>query len=809
MNKEDKEEPSKSFLYAPFVLPHLPKIIKKIDEPTWKGIVNVITEKHNRVYRKNKNGGCLNEDPNKNEIKVQVAEFTDRFLDSLVNMNEEQIKYTILEVSRVGTAISAKARSKETDLETIIVKSIKERGSHFNERELSKLHTLLFEMVPQEGRYSFEEEEFNKQVQGIQTLPRQYQEKVIDIAIDLIKKNKDIEEIELMAKKKRVLKSFIEAAKRYVPILSDRFEEWGRKIVTETTSSEDIINRLKDTHGYFNEEVENAAGGLPLSKIQGRLAVYIQALTGKSVKIEKSEGSGKITCSFNGDTFFFPLSIEKGKTEEGNYGIYKALASYQSGAVLYGSYNLTNEAEEKTTDRIRERPTLTDIFKTYKYPHVAASLFESLELKRIDSRLQAEFPGLQEDLAQCKQSIIGEAKEKKEMPLLERIRNHLLVPKKGKKTKDVEEILDKEAEALKDESTTVNNIIEMTRRIYKKLEEKYDLGKETPQEKILDLEIKIESDQRENTALIASPNEAFAIGTRYRYPEWDYKAGRYKDKFVQVVQTNHLTEETGNYVKEVISRDPEGIKRLQHLFESLKPEELKKRKKQVSGEIDFDALVQARAEMKAGITPTEKIFIREYKNQRSVCSLVLAESSGSTAKFVDIRKPSLRIIDYIKHAQIYFSEAMSKIGDPYALATFSGETERNVEFYLIKGFEDPYNEQTKRRIGSLRPMKQNRDGAGIRHATNMLKRQPQKTKLLMYVAEGAPHDFDYEREYAIEDVKKAIIEAKQAGCIPIVIAAGNKKIEMRPIADHCIYREITDPKKLPELLPYLYRKVTL
>jgi nitric oxide reductase NorD protein len=151
---------------------------------------------------------------------------------------------------------------------------------------------------------------------------------------------------------------------------------------------------------------------------------------------------------------------------------------------------------------------------------------------------------------------------------------------------------------------------------------------------------------------------------------------------------------------------------------------------------------------------------------------------------------------------------LDSVGDRYALATFSGETEKNVNFHFIKEFDSDYNLMVRNAIGSVKPLQQNRDGAGVRHATRVLSQQPERTKLLFYLMEGVPHDYEYKDEYAIEDTKRSLIEAKQRNCIPIVLAFGQGIDDrVRSLADHTVYREVSNPKSVPEMLPDLYRKI--
>lgn len=422
--------------------------------------------------------------------------------------------------------------------------------------------------------------------------------------------------------------------------------------------------------------------------------------------------------------------------------------------------------------------------------------------------MKEKFSGLRKAISNLKNNLLI----KDPLSLTQKIRNIVCNEESSKKLNDLEEILLPEIEILKSDKSGVEQTINSTYNVYQKLSKKYDLTSEKPESKLMDINIEIiNREDKEKTAshLIAGPTDEIALGNRFRYNEWDKTNDCYKENFVQVIETSYPDVSPNNYVFEVINRDTKTIEMLKNIFESLRPEEIQIVKRQISGDIDYNLLVSAIAEKKAGITPSEKIYKREYKNNRSVASLVLSENSGSLRKFIDIKNPNLRLIDVIKRSQIYFSEALNSIGDSYALASFSGETEKDVEFYLIKDFNDQYDEDVKNKIGSIRPLKQNRDGAGIRHATYLLSRQQEKLRLLFYMMDGNPHDFGYKNEYAIKDTEKAIIESKQRGCQPIIIAYGNNIEEnLRSLSDHCIYREISDPNQIPIFLPKLYKQFT-
>jgi nitric oxide reductase NorD protein len=61
-------------------------------------------------------------------------------------------------------------------------------------------------------------------------------------------------------------------------------------------------------------------------------------------------------------------------------------------------------------------------------------------------------------------------------------------------------------------------------------------------------------------------------------------------------------------------------------------------------------------------------------------------------------------------------------------------------------------------------------GTPIRHLTRKLQETSSKIRLLMVISDGKPEDYDdYKGQYAIEDTRKALLEAKGQGIHPFCI----------------------------------------
>ena len=116
----------------------------------------------------------------------------------------------------------------------------------------------------------------------------------------------------------------------------------------------------------------------------------------------------------------------------------------------------------------------------------------------------------------------------------------------------------------------------------------------------------------------------------------------------------------------------------------------------------------------------------------------------------------------------------------------------------------------ERRIASLRPGYYTRIGAAIRHATAELGRQPNRTKLLLVLTDGKPNDIDhYEGRFALEDSRKAVIEARRNGVTVFAVTIDKDARSYLPsMFGRNGFAIVGDIAKLPKTLPAIYRGLT-
>jgi nitric oxide reductase activation protein len=239
----------------------------------------------------------------------------------------------------------------------------------------------------------------------------------------------------------------------------------------------------------------------------------------------------------------------------------------------------------------------------------------------------------------------------------------------------------------------------------------------------------------------------------------------------------------------------------------LKPPAFRRVAGQPDGEdLDVDAVVRRAADQKAGFEGGDRIYVRHEKKERDVAVVFLVDISGSTGRQLDGGR---RVIDVEKESLVLLCEALDAVGDQYALYAYSGQGRGSVEVQVIKEFDDPLGATTAQRLGGLAPGQQNRDGAAIRHAVHKLNERSAKTRLLILLSDGRPLDGDYKDEYALEDTKAALQEAKKDGIHPFCITIDREADRyLRRMYGDVGYAVIERVESLPSNLPRLYQRLT-
>jgi nitric oxide reductase NorD protein len=229
-------------------------------------------------------------------------------------------------------------------------------------------------------------------------------------------------------------------------------------------------------------------------------------------------------------------------------------------------------------------------------------------------------------------------------------------------------------------------------------------------------------------------------------------------------------------------------------------------------EIHLGDAVDYMIELLRGASPEENIYFRKVTNHRDIVAAVVLDASSSTDEEVGGR----RIIDVEKSALSILASALSRIGDDFGVFSYFSLGRHKVFFEIVKDFNEPWDERTQGRIGSIRAQAANRDGCVIRHAAARLAEQPHATKLLLLLSDGVPADVGYGGEssaeaspYGIEDTRRAVLECKRLGIVPYCITIDRAARDyIAHLYGDFHYTVIDDVAQLPERLSRFYLRFT-
>ena len=244
------------------------------------------------------------------------------------------------------------------------------------------------------------------------------------------------------------------------------------------------------------------------------------------------------------------------------------------------------------------------------------------------------------------------------------------------------------------------------------------------------------------------------------YDEWDYRRKGYRKRWVLLRESDAPMGDTA-FTLEILDRHHGMIQAIKRRFERIRTSQVLLKRQKDGDRVDLDAAVEAFADSRAGLTPSERVFSHIRRDKRDIATAFLIDLSGSTKGWIN---------DMERTALLILSEAFGVLKDRFAIYGFSGRTRKRCELFRIKGFEEPYGETVKARISGLVPLDYTRMGPPIRHLTGILRQMEARTRLMITLSDGKPDDYDiYKGPYGIEDTRQALIESRQAGIHPFGI----------------------------------------
>jgi len=288
----------------------------------------------------------------------------------------------------------------------------------------------------------------------------------------------------------------------------------------------------------------------------------------------------------------------------------------------------------------------------------------------------------------------------------------------------------------------------------------------------------------------------------FRYDEWDYHRNAYRRGWCHVYEVA-VKPGDGAFVRETRQRHAALIQQLRRKFEMVRGEDRILGRQPEGEEIDLDALVEAVNDRRGGAEPSERLFSRRIRNERSLAAMFMVDMSGSTKGWVN---------DAEREALVMLCEALEKLGDSYAIYGFSGWTRTRCDIYRIKSFADRYDDDVRARIDGIEAKDYTRMGVAIRHLTRLLAAQPARHKLLVTLSDGRPDDFgdEYRGNYGIEDTRRALQEARQQGVRSYCVTIDRHGQDyLKHMMGPAAYTVLDDVRKLPLKVADIYRRLTV
>ena len=188
-----------------------------------------------------------------------------------------------------------------------------------------------------------------------------------------------------------------------------------------------------------------------------------------------------------------------------------------------------------------------------------------------------------------------------------------------------------------------------------------------------------------------------AIGIRY--PEWDYRADRYRPGYCTVSEAPARGGDLAWSLR-VLEKNRRLRDELSRRFERLRPRRLRLVRQLDGDELDLDAYVEDFADRRAGRSPSERLYVADPARRRDVSVALLIDASASTDAWVDGTRA---VVDVEKEAALVFGSMLERLGDRHAIFAFPGRGPRNVRVSRLKDFAEPSGESVKRRIASVSP----------------------------------------------------------------------------------------------------------
>jgi hypothetical protein len=298
------------------------------------------------------------------------------------------------------------------------------------------------------------------------------------------------------------------------------------------------------------------------------------------------------------------------------------------------------------------------------------------------------------------------------------------------------------------------------------------------------------------------------VSDPFHYSEWDYQIQLERPSWTTVLEKRPKPGDL-QIIDDIAAQHKRIIAQMKFLLDAMQPQGVTRIRKLEDGDdLDINAVIASSIDMRMGMQPDPRIMMRSVRKIRDISVLVLLDLSESTNDKVAGQEHT--VLELTRQATVLLADAISKVGDPFAIHGFCSDGRHDVEYQRFKDFDQAYNEVPKARLAGMAGQLSTRMGAAIRHSAHYLKHQRSSKKLLLVITDGEPADVDVrDPQYLRYDAKKAVEEAGRHGVITYCMS-------LDPRADQYVsrifgaknYMVVDQVARLPEKLPLLYAGLT-
>jgi nitric oxide reductase NorD protein len=306
-----------------------------------------------------------------------------------------------------------------------------------------------------------------------------------------------------------------------------------------------------------------------------------------------------------------------------------------------------------------------------------------------------------------------------------------------------------------------------------------------------------------DNAMIAESRDTESRGHFVAYDEWDCFKKIYRENFSKVYPVHHQETDL-DYYKNTLLSNKSVLSQLRKLLVSLNNKWQQQRLQSQGKEIDIDMAVNRFADVYAGCTPSDKVYISERKKEKDLSILILLDISLSSDSYAD----GNRVIDVEKQTAILFGEILNEYNIDFSIHGFYSKTRNYSSYITLKAFDEKWN-SSKYRIGSLQPSGYTRIGPALRHSGSLIHQRESKNKWVILLSDGKPNDYDrYEGKYGINDVKQALRELGKENINTYALAIeANARYYLPQMFGQNHYQIVSSPVELLNSLVKLYERI--